>query len=115
MFSKCDLDSTVIWVYNCDMTIFRITAYLEAISFLVLLGIAMPLKYVYGQPYAVKWVGMAHGVLFIAYVMLLAWVASRYEWPLRKSGLAFLASILPFGTIYFDRHCLQGGQPLERS
>ena len=46
----------------------RVIGLLEGISFLVLLGVAMPLKYVWDEPQAVRGVGMAHGVLFLAYV-----------------------------------------------
>jgi integral membrane protein len=80
----------------------RIMAFFEGISFLVLLGIAMPLKYMMDQPQAVRVVGMAHGVLFIGYCWLLFIVATEYKWSLRKSLLAFVASLVPFGTFWAD-------------
>lgn len=80
----------------------RIIAMLEGISLLVLLGIAMPLKYIAGIPEAVRIVGMAHGILFILYVVLLIQVAVERNWSFKKSILAFLASIIPFGTFYAD-------------
>lgn len=80
----------------------RIIAFLEGVSFLVLLGIAMPLKYMAGLPEAVRMVGMAHGVLFILYVLLLIQVAVEKAWSLKISTLAFLASLVPFGTFYAD-------------
>ncbi|MFA0963799.1 DUF3817 domain-containing protein [Roseivirga sp. BDSF3-8] len=81
----------------------RITALLEGISFLVLLFIAMPLKYAFDQPDMVRITGMAHGVLFIAYVMLVLVVAVRRSWTVKVSFLALLASVLPFGTFVADR------------
>ena len=81
---------------------FRITGYLEGISFLILLGIAMPLKYVYGQPEAVKAVGWIHGLLFIAYVGQLVSVSTEYKWHRTKTICGFAAGVLPFGTFVFD-------------
>ncbi|MGN7887309.1 DUF3817 domain-containing protein [Dyadobacter sp. 22481] len=80
----------------------RIIAFLEGISFLALLGIAMPLKYFAGLPQAVRIVGMAHGVLFVLFVLLLIQVAIEKSWPLKKSALSFASSLIPFGTFYAD-------------
>lgn len=76
----------------------------EGISFLLLLGIAMPLKYFAGIPEAVKITGWAHGVLFIAYVYALVIVHSTQQWSILKTGLAFIASLVPFGTFVLDRN-----------
>ncbi|HEY9006655.1 DUF3817 domain-containing protein [Ohtaekwangia sp.] len=81
----------------------RVVAFLEGISFLVLLGIAMPLKYMASNPEPVRFVGMAHGVLFIAYVLLLIQTTIAYKWTVGKSALAFVASLLPFGTFIADK------------
>ena len=81
----------------------RLVAFLEGISFLVLLLIAMPLKYAFGQPLAVKHVGMAHGVLFVAYVFLLLAVGLERGWGFRKIALGFLASLVPLGTFWADK------------
>ena len=67
------------------LSIFRFTALLEGISFIVLLGIAMPLKYYYDQPEAVKIVGMAHGVLFVLYVIFLLMVHLKHQWKISKT------------------------------
>lgn len=80
----------------------RIIAFLEGISFLVLLGIAMPLKYFAGLPQAVRVVGMAHGVLFVLFVLLLIQVAIEKSWSFKKSALSFVSSLVPFGTFYAD-------------
>lgn len=80
----------------------RIVAFLEGVSFLVLLGIAMPLKYLADMPEAVRFVGMAHGVLFIAYVWLLFVVGIDRKWSWTNMGLGFIASLIPFGTFWAD-------------
>jgi integral membrane protein len=80
----------------------RVVAFLEGVSFLLLLGIAMPLKYVWGMPEYVRAVGMAHGLLFMAFLGLVAVVGASDDWSPRKYLLAFLASVLPFGTFWAD-------------
>ncbi|MCB9566679.1 MAG: DUF3817 domain-containing protein [Myxococcales bacterium] len=80
----------------------RLIGLCEGVSFLVLLGVAMPLKYVAGRPEAVKVVGWAHGVLFMLFVLALFQAASEREWPLRRMAAGFLAAVLPFGTFVFD-------------
>jgi integral membrane protein len=82
---------------------FRFIAILEGISFLILLFIAMPLKYAAGKPEFVKYVGWAHGVLFVLYLIFLlqAWIKQR--WKFGKVIKAFVASLLPFGTFVMDK------------
>lgn len=81
----------------------RVVAFLEGVSFLVLLLVAMPLKYLAGQPAAVRQVGMVHGILFVLYVLLVLQNALESRWPLRKAGLALLASLVPLGTFWADK------------
>jgi integral membrane protein len=76
---------------------------LEAISFLLLLGVAMPLKYLAGMPKAVSVVGMAHGVLFIAYLYMVHECRQAFGWSLKTAALGAIASVLPFGPFVFDR------------
>jgi integral membrane protein len=82
---------------------FKIVATLEGISLLALLFIAMPLKYVFAMPEMVKVVGMAHGVLFIGYVVLATMLKFEDNWPLKKYFEVFIASVIPFGTFYIER------------
>lgn len=82
---------------------FRLIAKLEGISFLVLLFIAMPLKYWADQPLAVKYVGWAHGVLFVLFCLLLLHVWIDRRWGVGRVIMAFFASLLPFGTFVLDR------------
>ena len=82
---------------------FRRIALLEGISLLILLFIAMPLKYFLDLPSAVKYIGWIHGILFIVYVFLLFTVWIKLKWGIQKVLLAFLASILPFGIFLLEK------------
>lgn len=82
---------------------FRKVAFAEGISFLVLLGIAMPLKYFADMPMAVTIVGGLHGVLFVAFIILAREVKVDYKKDFKWLIKAGLASILPFGTIVMDK------------
>lgn len=75
----------------------------EGISFLVLLGIAMPLKYIFYQPMAVKIFGWAHGILFISFLVLAWEVKTDRNKSLKWFATAFLAAIIPTGTFLFDK------------
>jgi integral membrane protein len=75
----------------------------EAFSLIALLGVAMPLKYIYGYPLAVRVVGMSHGILFIVYVTLAAVLARAEGWSLPKLIRCWIASCLPLGTLFFER------------
>lgn len=83
---------------------FRLIGLLEGMSYLLLLGVAMPMKYMMGLSWAVKYTGWAHGVLFVAYFVALFWAALEYKWNLKKIFLAGLVSLLPFGTFALDKH-----------
>jgi len=80
----------------------RLIGFAEGVSFLILLGVAMPLKYLLGFPQTVRVVGMVHGLLFVLYVLLVIQVKIEYNWSFRKMGLALLASLVPFGTFWAD-------------
>lgn len=80
----------------------RRIALLEGGSFLLLLGIAMPLKYFAGMPMAVKWVGWLHGALFILFCYALLQVMLKTQWSLARCALVFVASLLPFGPFLLD-------------
>ena len=81
----------------------RLLGNIEGISYLLLLGVAMPMKYFFGFPMAVKIVGMAHGVLFIAYCLLLALQMKANKWNLLFGIYLFVATLVPFGTFVTDR------------
>jgi integral membrane protein len=80
----------------------RLVAFLEGSSFVILLFVAMPLKYLAGFPLAVRVVGSIHGALFLVFLVALYRAAHGAAWPRRRSLAAFVSSILPFGTFVFD-------------
>jgi integral membrane protein len=82
--------------------LFLMIAKLEGISLILLLGIAMPLKYYYDQPNFVKQIGMAHGVLFTVYILLSIYLYFVQSWPVKKLIFVCAASVLPFGTFYIE-------------
>lgn len=81
----------------------RVTGMVEAVSFLVLLGVAMPLKHLADMPGAVKVVGWIHGVLFMAFCAALLVTVVTAKWPLGRAALVFVAALLPFGPFVVDR------------
>lgn len=85
---------------------FRIITFLEGISYILLLGIAVPIKYACKDPTYVKLLGMPHGILFIAYIILAVMVSSKLKWGNRTLLIVLLASIIPFGTFFVDRKYL---------
>lgn len=82
---------------------FRTVGFLEGTSFLLLLGVAMPLKYLADMPLAVRYVGWAHGVLFLAYVAVAFAAADRMNWTVKQRLGSLVAAVLPFGPFVFDR------------
>jgi len=85
-----------------SMILLRYLALLEGISWLMLLFVAMPLKYMAGNPYPVKVVGMTHGLLFIAFVAALTVVLNRKDITAALGAKVFVASFIPFGTFVVD-------------
>ena len=77
---------------------FRIIGFLEGVSFLLLMGVGMPLKYYGGYEHATRDIGMAHGLLFIAYVISVFPVRKELKWSNSTTLLVLLASVIPFGT-----------------
>jgi integral membrane protein len=80
----------------------RIVGFLEGVSFILLIGIGMPLKYFYGFEHATQDLGMAHGVLFIAYILLVFPAKTELKWSNKTTLLVLLASIFPLGTFVAD-------------
>jgi integral membrane protein len=74
----------------------------EGISFLVLLGIAMPLKYLAGMPQAVRIVGSLHGALFLAYLITVYFAASTWKWHSQRIMQGLIAAVVPLGPFWFD-------------
>ena len=80
----------------------RLFGYLEGISFLILLGICVPLKHIYGMPKPTTYVGMLHGLLFIGYCWFVYAVREEKKWNASTTFWTVLAAFLPFGTFVAD-------------
>lgn len=89
------------------VNIFRFVALLEGVSYILLLFIATPIKYLLNEPLYVKLLGMPHGILFIAYIALAFVHKNDFSWNKKQFITVLLASIIPFGTFYIDRHYLK--------
>lgn len=86
-----------------NLGLLRIIGLLEGISYLLLLGIAMPLKYMAQMPEFIYPTGLAHGLLFTLYVIFVLIVSWQLKWKLVTIFWALLASLLPFGTFIADK------------
>ncbi|PKQ44956.1 DUF3817 domain-containing protein [Confluentibacter flavum] len=89
------------------LNIFRVIAFLEGISYILLLFIATPIKYFGDDEQYVKLLGMPHGLLFVTYIVLAIMLKSELKWDTKQFGIVLLASIIPFGTFYIERAYLK--------
>ena len=85
---------------------FKIITLLEGTSLLLLLFFAMPMKYIVDEPIFVRIIGMAHGLLFVAYIIMAIMLKFEENWSWKKFGVIAVASIIPFGTFYIDKKYL---------
>lgn len=83
---------------------FRLVSLAEGGSFLLLLFVAMPLKYGMDLPLAVTIMGWVHGVLFMVYLYFAMGCSAKYNWTERFTGLTLLAGVTPFACFFLDRH-----------
>jgi len=88
---------------NTSVGRMRAVGMIEGASFLLLMGVAMPLKYLADMPGAVTWVGWIHGILFILYCLTILMALLLGRITFRKSVLAFVGSLLPLGPFLLDR------------
>lgn len=77
-------------------------SFLEGVSYLLLLGVGVPLKYLAGNEAWVKTLGMPHGIFFVAYIVLACVMLEIEKWGLKDFSIILIASLLPFGTFYVD-------------
>jgi len=89
------------------LNFFRKLSFLEGVSFLVILFVTMPLKYFFDYPEANKVVGMIHGILFIAYVVIALLLKPEQKWESKDTAIILLCSIIPFGTFWMDKKYLR--------
>lgn len=89
------------------LKLFRIIAFFEGISYILLLFIAVPIKYVFDDPTYVKMLGMPHGVLFMIYIIFSFIVNIKLKWNMKELFIILIASLVPLGTFYVDRKYLR--------
>ncbi len=89
------------------INIFRLVAFFEGVSYILLLFIATPIKYLSEDPQYVKMLGMPHGILFMGYVILAFMYKKETHWTNNQFLVILLASVIPFGTFYIDRKYLK--------
>lgn len=85
----------------------RIIAFLEGCSLLLLLFIAMPIKYLLNIPEATMAIGMIHGVLFVLFIFATVVISVLQKWSLGRAVLVMASSVFPFGTFYIDHKILR--------
>tara|TARA_B100000945_G_C20196772_1_gene509476 strand:- start:6 stop:278 length:273 start_codon:yes stop_codon:yes gene_type:complete len=85
---------------------FRIVAFLEGISYILLMTFGLYFKYQLNDESYVKILGMPHGLLFILYILIAFLLKENENWPRKDFGIILLASLIPFGTFYIDRRYL---------
>ena len=88
-------------------TAFRIISFLEGVSYLLLLFIATPIKYLQGNEAYVKMLGMPHGILFMLYIVLAIVLRKEMKWDSKSFTIILLCAIIPFGTFYIDKKYLR--------
>ena len=81
---------------------FRIIAFLEGVSYILLMTVGLYFKYQLGDPTYVKLLGLPHGILFVSYILFVFLIKENENWKIKDLGIVLLASILPFGAFYVD-------------
>ena len=87
----------------------RVVGWIEGLSFVALVFFAMPLKYIWGDPSAVEVVGMAHGVLWVAFCLVLLDTTIREKWDWKKAMIPFVAALVPLGPFLIDGRLREQG------
>ena len=81
----------------------RLVNALEGLSYLLLVGVAMPLKYLAGNPEAVHMLGRVHGLLFVLFIVAMVPVASTQRWSPKHTAEVLGASLVPLGALLLER------------
>lgn len=92
------------------LQLFRLIAFLEGVSYVLLLFIATPIKYLSDDPQYVKMLGMPHGVLFMAYIVMALIISKKMQWNNITLAKVLAASVIPFGTFYVEYKYLKQPQ-----
>ena len=90
-------------MFDTELDRFKTIGLIEGVSFLTLLFIAMPLKYIWMLPIATKIVGIMHGALFTLYLYMQFQASRKLNWRVKENLFYFIASLIPFGTFWSDR------------
>jgi integral membrane protein len=93
---------------------FRAIAFVEGLSYLALLLIAMPIKYIGDNPAPVRYTGMVHGVLYVLYAIAGFQAMAARKWPMKEAVRGFIVSIIPAGTFWYDWAFLKAEHEAER-
>ena len=83
--------------------IFRVVAFLEGLSYILLLCVAVLIKYISGDPSYVKMLGMPHGLLFMGYIALAIVLRTENQWIKNNFFMVLIASVIPFGTFVVEK------------
>jgi len=93
----------------------RIIAFLEGVTLLILVIIAVPMKYYFNNPWASQFFGPIHGAIFLLFLISTLSVAIEYKWKfMTTTWKVLLACFIPFGTFYIDRAILSKMRPEEK-
>jgi integral membrane protein len=96
-------------ILNNNISRLRVAGFLEGLSLIVLMGFAMPMKYIWGDPSFVRMIGSVHGALFILFAVQLYLTAEEKNWSYKDLPLKLMIScFIPFGTFYLDHKILKG-------
>lgn len=90
-------------VNDNTIKIFKAVSFLEGVSYILLLFVAVPMKYIGGQDYMVKALGMPHGILFMAYIVMALVLKVKLKLDNKLTFKILIASLIPFGTFYVNR------------
>lgn len=93
----------------------RVIGFAEGLSFVLLLFVAMPLKYGMQMPQPVRVLGSFHGLFFILYVWAVIQMKFEADWSIKKTFLALVASVIPFGTFWADKHLFLKGEEEKKA
>lgn len=88
---------------NQKKKLFKWISIMEGLSFLILLFLAMPLKYIFDYPQMVRSVGMVHGLLFVAYCLGALFLYKPMNWGKKELGIILGCSVIPFGPFYAEK------------
>ncbi len=88
------------------LAVFKVVSILEGLSYILLLFVAVPLKYIWENDAMVKLLGMPHGILFMAYIVIALLIRSKMKWDMKTTFIVLIASVLPFGTFYIHKKYL---------